>query len=72
MTVSAIAAQRIAPGTDVGGPGRLRIGAPDGGAAPAGPAFGDTLRTAVDRVDASQKTADAQVEAFVSGETEHA
>lgn len=32
--------------------------------------FADTLRNAVDRVDATQKDADAQIEAFVAGEQE--
>ena len=66
MTVAAIAAR--VPG----GPNPLRIYAPpgEGGAArpTTGPAFGETLAGAVDRVDAAQKTADAHVEAFVAGE----
>lgn len=36
-----------------------------------GPSFADTLRDAVHDVDAAQKTADAQVEAFVAGEQEN-
>ena len=70
MTVASIAAQRIP------GPGRVRVlGPPAEGAAPRpaiGPAFGETLADAVGRVDHAQKTADAQVEAFVAGETENA
>ena len=66
MTVAAIAAQQVQ------GPGRVRVLGPEGdpGTA-AGPAFGDTLADAVGRVDQAQKTADAQVEAFVAGETEN-
>ncbi len=68
MTVAAIAAQQVQ------GPGRVRVlgPAPEGGArTAAGPAFGDTLADAVGRVDQAQKTADAQVESFVAGETEN-
>ena len=70
MTVASIAAQQAQ------GPGRVRVLGPppeSGGAKPAaGPAFGDTLADAVGRVDQAQKAADAQVEAFVAGETENA
>lgn len=38
---------------------------------PAGDSFADTLRGAIDSVDASQKAADDQIEAFVSGEQEN-
>lgn len=69
MTVAALAAQQLRPGTDVGvGPTRIGSRTPR---PTEGPAFGETLRTAVDRVDGAQKAADAQVEAFVSGETEN-
>ena len=37
---------------------------------PTGPAFSETLGQALGEVDASQKAADGQVAAFVSGETE--
>ena len=69
MTVAAVAAQQLQ------GPGRVRVLGPSEGAAPrpaAGPAFGDTLAEAVGRVDLAQKTADAQVESFIAGETENA
>ena len=57
--------QRLAPaGTD----GFART--PFGGAAE-GTGFGDTLANAIDRVDAAQKAADEQVEAFVAGEQEN-
>ena len=68
MTVAAIAAQQAQ------GPGRVRVLGPAPEAVSpdvAGPAFGDTLADAVGRVDQAQKTADAQVEAFVAGETEN-
>ena len=52
------------------GPVRTRSLPAEGGGAPRGPAFSDTLADAVDRVDAAQKTADAHVEAFVAGETD--
>ena len=67
MTVSAIAARtqaapvRILPPATEGGPGRAEGGA----------AFGSTLADALGRVDATQKAADAQVGAFVAGETEN-
>lgn len=38
---------------------------------PAGPAFGNSLRHAIDRVDEAQKAADGQIEAFVAGEQEN-
>ena len=69
MTVAAIAAQQVRPGVPV----RV-LGPPSESGAPrptTGPAFGDTLADAVGRVDQAQKTADAQVEAFVAGETEN-
>ncbi|MDX1547709.1 MAG: flagellar hook-basal body complex protein FliE [Rhodothermales bacterium] len=56
---------------------RLRQAAPGGpdrpGALPqpGGDAFGAALTDAIDRVDGAQKSADAQVEAFVSGEQEN-
>ena len=57
--------QRLAPaGTD----GFART--PFGGGAPEGTGFGDTLAGAIDKVDAAQKVADEQVEAFVAGEQE--
>lgn len=40
-------------------------------AAPGGADFGSALKNAVERVDASQKTADGQIEAFVAGEQEN-
>lgn len=39
--------------------------------APAGDDFAATLGDAIDRVDGMQKTANAQIEAFVSGENEN-
>ena len=51
------------PSEGVGGAGLGRVGD--------GPAFGDTLADAIDRVDGAQKAADAQVESFVAGETEN-
>ena len=68
MTVSAIAA-RLQP-VPVG-PVRPQSQPSEGGRPTTGPAFGETLAGAIDRVDAAQKTADAQVEAFVAGETEN-
>lgn len=72
-SVAAIAA-RVLPQTG-GATGPVRIQSQPseigGAGAPKGPAFSDTLREAVDRVDVSQKVADGQVEAFVAGETEN-
>ena len=75
--VSGLAARALqaAGPTDVA-PGARRVIAgsperPGGAGAAGGPAFGDTLKMAVDRADAAQKTADAQVEAFVSGESQN-
>ncbi len=68
MTVSAIAARAL---PSPGGPVRVQSQPAEGGRPATGPAFGDTLAGALDRVDASQKSADAQVEAFVAGETEN-
>ena len=56
------------PGTD--GPGWRPIGPQSTPDTSGATDFADTLRDAVDSVDASQKTADAQVEAFVAGEQE--
>ncbi len=70
MTVAAIAAQQV---QGPGAPVRV-LGPPAEGTASrptTGPAFGETLADAVGRVDQAQKTADAQVEAFVAGETEN-
>lgn len=44
---------------------------PDESGASEGPSFQDTLEDAIDSVDASQKKADAEVEAFVAGEKEN-
>ncbi len=68
MTVSAIAARAL---QSPGGPVRVQSQPSEGARPSTGPAFGDTLSGALDRVDAAQKTADAQVEAFVAGETEN-
>jgi flagellar hook-basal body complex protein FliE len=66
MTVSAIAARtQAAPVRVLPPPGEA-----GGAAAPGGAPFGATLADALDRVDATQKAADAQVGAFVAGETE--
>ncbi|WP_420456796.1 flagellar hook-basal body complex protein FliE [Rubrivirga sp.] len=66
MTVAAIAAR-----VQSGPPVRI-LGPPaEGATRPAGPAFHETLAGAVDRVDGTQKVADAQVEAFLAGETEN-
>ena len=71
MTVSAIAAQALqsAPSAPI----RVRTTPGEGGAVrqPVGPPFGETLSGALDRVDQVQKTSDAQVEAFIAGETEN-
>lgn len=40
-------------------------------ASPGQPDFGNALKEAVERVDASHKAADGQVEAFVAGEQEN-
>ncbi|MGB3542665.1 flagellar hook-basal body complex protein FliE [Rubrivirga sp.] len=73
MTVSAIAA-RVGQ-TQTVQPGRINILGPGGetgaAGAPVGPPFGATMAQAIDRVDMAQKSADAQVEAFVAGETEN-
>ena len=69
MTVSAIAAQALTGAPS--GPIRVRTTPGEGGARPAGPAFGETMATALDRVDGAQKASDAHVEAFVAGETEN-
>jgi flagellar hook-basal body complex protein FliE len=63
--INALQASRI-------GEGRIEIG-PRPGAGPGGAgaaAFGATLSDAITNVDASQKAANAQVEAFISGEQE--
>ncbi len=41
------------------------------GASADAPPFADTLRNAIDRADAAQKTADAEVQAFVAGESDN-
>ena len=67
MTVAAIAAR-------VQGPGAVRVQSQpsEGGRTPVtGPPFGETLAGAIDRVDGTQKAADAQIEAFIAGETEN-
>ena len=71
MTVSAIAAQALTGAPS--GPIRVRTTPGEGGAVrqPAGPPFGETLSGALDRVDQAQKASDAQVEAFIAGETEN-
>ena len=70
MTVSAIAAQAMQAAPS--GPIRVRTQPGEGGGArPTGPAFGETMTRALDRVDQVQKTSEAQVEAFVAGETEN-
>ena len=71
MTVSAIAAQAMQAAPS--GPIRVRTTPGEGGASsrPVGPAFGETMTNALDRVDQVQKASDAQVEAFIAGETEN-
>ena len=71
MTVSAIAAQAMQAAPN--GPIRVNPAPGEGGASPRpiGPAFGETMASAIDRVDHSQKVSDAQVEAFIAGETEN-
>ncbi len=77
MTVGALASRlQIPGGLPSGSPGPVRIQSqPSEGAglgrAQDGPAFGETLADAIDRVDGAQKAADAQVESFVAGETEN-
>ena len=64
--ISAAQLQRVRGfGTDAFPSQRIGGGAGEGGAS-----FGDTLKSAIDKVDASQKTADAHIEAFVAGESE--
>ena len=68
MNVAAIAARVQGPG----GPVRVQSQPSEGvGGGTPGPAFRDTLASAVDRVDGAQKAADAQVESFVAGETDN-
>jgi flagellar hook-basal body complex protein FliE len=55
---------------------RLRAIGTDGLALPQprgsdGTSFGDTLKDAVNQVDAAQRSADSQIEAFVAGEQEN-
>ncbi len=45
-------------------------GPPERGGATGASGFGETLSEAIDAVDASQKEADGQIEAFVAGEQE--
>ena len=78
MTVSAIAAG-VRPHAAGPTPGPLRVlregdglGSAIGTGRPTtGFAFSDTLRMAVDRVDGAQKAADAEVQAFVAGESDN-
>lgn len=70
MTVSAIAAQALQSAPS--GPIRVRTQPSEGGETrPTGPAFGETMTNALDRVDQAQKASEAQVEAFIAGETEN-
>ncbi|GAB5537426.1 MAG: hypothetical protein Rubg2KO_36750 [Rubricoccaceae bacterium] len=74
MTVSAIAAQALQSAPS--GPIRVRTQPDEGGSIRpsrigSGPAFGETMTNAIERVDLAQKTSDAQVEAFIAGETEN-
>ena len=76
MTVASIAARLQVPASgSVAGPVRVLGPAEEGtGAArigDGGPAFRETMTQAINAVDGAQKTADAQVEAFVAGETEN-
>jgi len=66
MTVSALAARLQGPGDPI----RIQSRPAEGGGTGTGPAFSETLSGAIDRVDGAQKAADAQVEAFVAGETD--
>ena len=76
VPVSALAARALPasagplPGV---APGQLRVRTTEEGGpgAATGPAFSDTLQMAIDRADGAQKTADAQVEAFVAGESDN-
>lgn len=63
MALSPVQLQRIQGATPGDGP-RTTWKAPDDG-------FADTLRNAIGEVDASQKRADEQIEAFVAGEQEN-
>lgn len=48
------------------------LGTPGVGGRPTGGvAFSDTLKGAIDRVDASQKTSDAEIQRFVAGESDN-
>lgn len=72
LPVSALSAGPM-PGVT---PGQLRVrvaeeGGLGRGTPTTGPAFSDTLQMAIDRADGAQKTADAQVEAFVAGESDN-
>lgn len=76
--VSALAARVLpaAAGAPTGvTPGQLRVRVAEegglGSSGATGPAFGDTLRMAIERADGAQKNADAQVEAFVAGEADN-
>lgn len=72
MTVSAIAARALQAAPS--GPVRIQSQPSEAGGmdrTTTGPAFGETLAGAIDRVDGTQKVADAQIEAFVAGETEN-
>ncbi len=68
MDLSLAQLQRLR-GADPGQP----FGPPERGplTGPGATGFADTLRGAIDRVDATQKEADAQIEAFVAGEQEN-
>lgn len=65
MAISPVQLQRLQGVTPGDGP-RPSWSHPD-----QGEGFSDTLRNAIDRVDASQKAADGQIEAFVAGEQEN-
>jgi flagellar hook-basal body complex protein FliE len=68
MNVSDIQRLRaLVPPGDLG----QRLPLPGDSLGAGGSAFAGTLSDAVQRVDAAQKTADGQVEAFIAGEQEH-
>ncbi len=68
MTVGQLQMLRSGPATGADGPGALpRPRTEEAG----GSGFGDTLKQAVQSVDASQKEADQQIQAFVAGEQEN-
>ena len=66
MTVAQLQRAQWAPIQDIDG----RLPTPRLPEGPERSGFGATLQDAIGRVDAAQKTSDAQIEAFVAGEQE--